>query len=326
MKIPVSLKIDDPTPVLSVYYCHHTTGFTADGREVIRYYPNSFLYDFCDVIEKWGIKGKFSIVPMPGNCGDIINGIEGVDDKDRIEWLDTVKKRVAPLFEICPEMLTHNKTVDLASGKVLDIRENDWSQTQTKETLVPYISKSLSILKEAGFDCSGVTSPWNFGIRCEAEYEAAISQAMWDVYGKKDAWYFLRCLCDMPNVKPWVAYESDGRTLVSVPSATDDKFWQTINSTETSDEYISYVADQLITADGKGGAVVKTIETGGYPIILTHWQSLASNGLFTGLRALDEVARRINSIYSDRVEWMNIKQIMELVLANKSAYPKPELD
>ncbi len=322
MKIPVTLRIDDPSPVISVYYCHHKNGFTEDGREVIRYYPNSFLNDFCDVIEKWGIKGKFSIVPMPGNCGDIINGIDGVDNKDRLEWIDTVKKRVVPLFDISPEMLTHNKVVDIETGKVLDIRENDWSQTQNRNTLAPYISKALSILKQAGFDCGGVTSPWNFAIECENEYVAAISQAMWDVYGKKESWYFLRGMYDTPNAKPWIEYESDGRTVIAVPTTAHDRIWQTIDSTETSNEYISHVADQLITADGKGGDVVKTVETGGYPVIITHWQSLASNGLFTGLRVLDEVARRIDAVYGDRVEWMNIKQITDLVLADKSSFRK----
>ena len=72
---------------------------------------------------------------------------------------------------------------------------------------------------------------------------------MYDVYGKKNAWYFLRVLRDTSDAKPWIAYEEDGRTVMSVPPTTGDVFWQTINTTETNDEYIKSVADELITEE-----------------------------------------------------------------------------
>ncbi|MBQ5791252.1 MAG: hypothetical protein IIW19_00905, partial [Clostridia bacterium] len=78
-----------------------------------------------------------------------------------------------------------------------------------------------------------------------------------------------------------------------------------------------------ITADGKSGDVVDVLETGGYPILISHWQSLMSNGLGTGLKIMEEVGRRIKLHLSDRVEWMSFEQIMELVIADKAAYPKP---
>ena len=137
MKIPISLMIDDPAPIISVYHSHHRTGFTDDGREVIRNFPNSFLFDFCDIVEKYGLKGKFSVVPMPGNAGDIINGIEGVDFDEMKLWLDTVKKRIVPNFDICPEMLTHNEAIDLKTGESTGIREYDWSNMQDRTTLTP---------------------------------------------------------------------------------------------------------------------------------------------------------------------------------------------
>ena len=40
------------------------------------------LLDFCEVMERHGIKGKFSVVPMPGNQGDIINGLKGVSKEE----------------------------------------------------------------------------------------------------------------------------------------------------------------------------------------------------------------------------------------------------
>ena len=92
-----------------------------------------------------------------------------------------------------------------------------------------------------------------------------------------------------------------------------------------------YCADNLIkngdfaklTADGKAGEILRVLNTNGYLILVTHWQSLMSNGLGTGLRVMEEVARRIEEHLSDRVVWMSFSEILEMVLADKAAYPKP---
>lgn len=334
MKYPVSLIIDDPAPVISTFYqsaCSGTTNFphaklrqeTKDGRPLVKTFSNELLYRFCDIIEHRGIKGKFSVVPMPGNQGDIVNGIVGADPDAVSEWIEVVKKRVEPRFSIGPEMLTHNLAVDLETGNALDISERDWSMTQNKETLTPYIEKALTLLRDTGFEAFGVTSPWNFGIKVEDEYAAAISQAVYEVTGRTQAWYFLRGLRDTPNAKPWVQYEEQGRIVVSIPATTGDVIWQTMDTPEQSEEYVSQIADMLITEDAKEGEIIRVMESGGYPILVTHWQSLMSNGLGTGLRVLDEVARRINENLSDSLSWMSFEEIMKLVVENKADYPKP---
>lgn len=322
-KIPVTLIIDDPAPVISVYYTHCNPKITKDGRPMIRNVPNSMLFDFCDVIERHGIKGKYSVVPMPGNEGDIINGINGVERADMELWMDTVKKRVAPLFSICPEILSHNKAVDLETGLALPQNERDWASDKDRSVLTPYISKALSLLKEAGFDASGVTSPWDFGIEVENEYVYSISKAFEDIYGKKDAWYFLRSLRGRDDAKPWLAYEGEGRRVVCIADTLNDHFWQTINTTRCDEEFVNRIADEIITKDGTAGEMIEVMNRGGYPVLITHWQSLISNGLGTGIRALDEVGKRINSLLGDKVEWMSFEEIMNLVLENKDDYPKP---
>lgn len=324
MKTPISLIIDDPAPIISVYHEHARSRTTKDGRPIIPTFSNELLFKFCDVVETYGIKGKFSVVPMPGNKGDIVNGLEGVSDKELREWLDTVKTRLIPAFTIGPEMLTHNKAVNLDDGSIIPLKERDWAATQDRSTLTPYIAKALSILKEAGFDPIGVTSPWDFGIEVEDEYEISISKAVYEVTGSSVAWFFLRGLRDTPNAKPWVAREEEDRVLVSIPATTRDKIWQTIDSTDTSDEYISKVADEVITADGKSGEMIRVLETGGYPILITHWQSLMSNGLGTGIRVLGEIGKRIKENLSEKVQWMSFEEILNLVLANKEKYPKPK--
>ena len=323
-KVPVALVIDDPAPGISVYYTHHNKTVTEDGRPLLEYNPNSTLFDFCNVIEKYGIKGKFSVVPMPGNRGDVVNGIEGFPKEDFDEWIKTVQSRVMPAFSVGPEMLTHNNAVDVSSGEMIEINECVWASDKDRTVLTPYITKAFSLLNQAGFNSRGCTSPWSFGIEVEDEYVQAVSKAVLDVYGDNNCWYYLRGLRDVPNAKPWVEYDDGERCVVSIPATTYDYIWQTIDTTDSSDEFISSVADRYITADGKGGDIVKVLESGGYPLFITHWQSLISNGSCVGMRVLEVIAERINKHLSDRVEWCSYEDIMNLVLSDKSNYPKPK--
>ena len=324
MKKPISLIIDDPAPRVFVYYEHAERRTTEDGRPLKNEVPNSFLLDFCEVMERYGLRGKFSVVPMPGGRGDIVGGIPGFPKEEIREWLDIVRSRVEKHFSICPEMLTHAQAVDLESGKLLGINEKQWAKTQDASTLTPYIAKALTLLKEAGLDPTGVTSPWDFGIEVEPEYVKAVSAAFAQVCGRSDSWYFLRSLRGVPNALPWVALSEGDRHVVAVPATASDHFWQTMNTTDTSEEYVSRIADHLITEDGASGEIPDIIAGGGWPILIAHWQSLFSNGLGTGLRALAEVARRIEKNLSGGFEWKSSEEIMRIVLERPELYPAPE--
>ena len=323
-KMPISLIIDDPAPRVFVYYEHASSRILPDGRPLVNEVPNSFLLDFCDVIETHGVKGKFSVVPMPGGRGDIVNGIPGFPQSEIEEWLEITRTRVTKLFSICPEILTHAAAVDLETGKLLEVNEKIWAQSQNEQTLTPYLAKALSLHQAAQLPVTGFTSPWDFGVTVETDYIAAIAKAFDQVLGKKDSWYFLHCLAGKENIRPWVALNDGERRVVSIPATTGDHFWQTMNTTDTSPEYIARIADELLTADGKTGEIIDTMNRGCWPILITHWQSLFSNGLGTGLKVLNEVAQRINAHLADRVEWMSFEEMMNWILQNPDAYPKPE--
>ena len=259
-KLPITFIIDDSTPFVMTPYTNREPKFTADGRPLIRFSPLQMVYDFADIIDRQKMKGKFSVIPMAGNEGDIFNGFRDVDQAGVDEWLDCARRRIAPTFSICPEMLTHYKAVDLATGNALPEREDVWASTQDRTTLTPYVTKALEMIKQAGFDCHGVTSPWYFAKEVEDEYTAALSKAMFDVYGYKSAYYFLHQLRGVPGAKPWISYEDGDRCTVAIPGVTRDWFWETMDSTDTSDEYVSHVADHYITADGKAGCIIKEID------------------------------------------------------------------
>jgi hypothetical protein len=158
----------------------------------------------------------------------------------------------------------------------------------------------------------------------EEEYVAAISQAVADTCGSEKAWYFLRSRRNQPNAKPWVALDDGKRALVSIPSTLNEHFWQTIDNPDDSDAHLLSIADKFLTEDGKEGEILRVLDTGGWPILCCHWQSLFSNGTEAGLKILEIVASRINRHLSHRVQWMSFEEIMSLVLANKQMYPKPQ--
>ena len=101
MPTPISLIIDDSCPLVHVYACHrrdvhHRELVTPDGRPIQLWIPNEFLVRFCDIVERWGMAGKFSVVAMPGGLGDVVNGIEGRDPAETREWLEIAKTRLGP--------------------------------------------------------------------------------------------------------------------------------------------------------------------------------------------------------------------------------------
>ena len=96
--------------------CHKKPPLTEDGRELVEIIPNDFLDRFCDVVERRGMAGKFSIVPAPGGRGDMVRGIEGFDPQITRDWLETAKRRLSARWDFCSEGITHNLALNLKDG------------------------------------------------------------------------------------------------------------------------------------------------------------------------------------------------------------------
>jgi hypothetical protein len=139
------------------------------------------------------------------------------------------------------------------------------------------------------------------------------------VNGLTSSWYFLHMELERLDRHPWIAYQDERRTLVSIAGNVDDYFWRTIDTARTDSEFVGEIADRLLTVEGRAGRIVEILDAGGWPVLVTHWQSLFSNGLETGLAALDEVGRRIEEHLSKRVEWKRCSEITQLVRSVISA-------
>jgi hypothetical protein len=315
-RVPIALLVDDGCPLVHVYRyhwedVHHQTPQTSDGRPLLDVIPNAFLDRFCDVVQRHGMAGKFSIVPAPAGLGDVVRGISGFDPQLTHAWMQTARTRLAERFDFCPEGLTHNLAVDLATGAFLPEGELQWSHSQDRTTLTPYLSRQLELLQSAGIDATGITSCWTFGQKVEAEYLVAMTTALKQVYGRDFSWYFLHIWHRFPASRPYIAYQQGKTTLVSINSTVDDFFWATINSPRTDADYIASITDHLLTADGRGGAIREVLDAGGWPILMTHWQSFFANGLETGLAVLDLLGERVQTTLANEVEWSSCLEIAE---------------
>jgi hypothetical protein len=284
MAVPIGLIVDDSCPLVHVFRSHwidvhHEPPLTKDGRPLLETIPNAFLDRFCDVVEKHGICGKFSIVPAPGGQGDVVRGIAGHDQALTREWLETMKRRLGPL-PASAQRITHNLAVNLAEGAA--IRARTVVAGADRATLTPYLIRQLELLRDAGVDATGVTSPWVFGIKVEPEYVASIAAAQRAVYGRRFSWYFLHMLNEKPDSRPWIALETDEHTLVSIPSNVDDAWWQTIDSPRSDAAYERHRRSGPDT--GWPPAVRVSAGRRRLAVLLTHWQCCSPTALKPGWR------------------------------------------
>jgi len=315
MSIPITFIVDDPGPLVNVFWWHVAARSDSDvprlnsGEPVVRDVPVDFLSEFADVIARRGIGGKFTVLPCPGALGKISEGWPGCDRRALDEWITITRKEIMPAMDITPEIHTHAAALDLDTMQPLGENERDWASHQTEATLTPYIAAALRSLNEVGLQATGVTSPWDFGIEVEPDYQRAIRAAMKDVNDRAQTWFFLHTAYRSNEFRSQVVHHEGDEWLVSICSQCNDFIWDTMETPETRSAYVCSVADQFLTEDGQGGRLAELFNAG-IPIVFhTHWQSLFSNGRRTGLRVLDEVGRRIQALWGDDVRWVKCSEL-----------------
>ena len=175
--LPVSLIIDDSVPCLNALYYFrlqvNQEGY--EGHE--RLIPLDFLKQFADVCQKWGIRGKFTVLPYPAGLGTILDGWEGCDRGELAAWLELTRLAITPQFDITPEILTHTLALDLKTHHLIPEAEHLWMAKRTQAELAEYMSTAVDLLRQAGFAPTGITKPCFFkGDR--PAYDRAVLQAI----------------------------------------------------------------------------------------------------------------------------------------------------
>jgi hypothetical protein len=316
-KTPISLIIDDGSPVDPLFY-------ELPGYETPFLVPAEFTQRVAETFDRFDLRGKFTVIPMPSCLGRLDQSLKRVPADHLATWLKLVRERIAPRFDITPEFLTHMQAYNLKTGKYQHIYEDVWITGAPPEEIVEYFTLAFTILNNVGLPATGITSPWVSGIDVEKKYAQALADAQWKVYNRKLTWYFLHATeWDAPRPCS-IEYENRerGQVVVSVPANAKDIFWSM--DFPTRDERLTYIKqsiDRLASPDGRTGRIRELIDSGRPVVLVTHWQSLYTQGTGLGLEGLAMLAERIQKAFGSNLEWVTCSEQARRYVAST----KPDL-
>ena len=318
-RVPVSLIIDDSTCLVNLaHFCIpqfaevFPTQYKQDWRKLPREIPDDFVRKFAEWSHHHGVKGKYSIVPYPACVGWVDKEMPGWSRKQLEESLQLVRESIMPDWDIHPEMVTHTWVIDTKTGRPYPERTEKfmenwrWTDGKSVDQLTDYLSYALSILKNAGLPCEGVTTPGGFGNRVLPQLSQATFEACRSVFKTEIPHYFRHLYTDDRSVKPRVEYASgletdDPRCVVSIIGCTGDWFggWDGLERGSV---------DQFITADLLGGRLPQVIAMEEPAIMVCHWPGIYFNGEEVGFNIFKEIVKRLNQRY-DNLIWMKLSEI-----------------
>ena len=319
-RVPVSFIIDDSTALVNMaYYGIPQFGevfpenYKQDWRSLPREIPDSFVVEFLDWCDANGVKGKYSMVPYPACTGWLHRYIPGWTEKELRDSISIVREKAMPNWDIHPEMISHTRVIDIKTGlpypyATPDYMENwEWSQKRSSDELGEYIAYALNVLKEAGLDCDGVTTPGGFAHKNIPNLARGTQLAVREVFGHQVAHFFRDVVTEKgKSVQPQIFHaerlDADQASCsVHIIACTGDWFGGWDGLTPGS-------ADRFITEDGKSGRMVEVIESEEPAIFICHWPGIYYNGEKLGFNIFKTVVNRLHATY-DHLHWMKLTEI-----------------
>jgi hypothetical protein len=319
-RVPVSMIIDDSTCLVNMaYYGIPQFGevfpeqYKQDWRSLPHEIPDSFVREFGEWSIENGVKGKYSVVPYPACTGWVNRFIPGWTKAELQKSLDLIREVIVPNWDIHPEMVSHTRVIDIKTGKPFpeptpEFMENwEWSQNKSVDELAAYQAYALAILKDAGLECEGLTTPGGYGSRNQNNLALSTLEAVRDVYHAEIPHFFRDLFTEKDkSVAPVVLHPSglegtDPKCVVSVIGCTGDWFggWDGLEPGDVN---------KFISNDLSSGRMVDVIESGEPAIMVCHWPGLYFNGKKIGFNILKEIKRRLDQKY-DSLIWMRLGEI-----------------
>lgn len=318
-RVPLSFIIDDSTCLVNLAHFgipHFAEVFPnrykQDWRKLPREIPDSFVRKFGEWSRENGVKGKYSIVPYPACVGWVDRDMPGWTRRQLQDSIALVRDFMTKDWDIHPEMITHTFAINTKTGRPYPDRTNDylentgWSVGKSADELADYMAYALRILKNAGFECEGVTTPGGFGNRSRPALSLGTLQACRDVYKTEIPHYFRHLFTDDRSVVPRVENvrgldTDDPRCVVSIIGCTGDWFggWDGLNRGSV---------DRFITSDLESGRMVDVIERSEPAIMVCHWPGIYYNGEEFGFQIFKDVVGRLHNRF-DNLIWMKLSEI-----------------
>lgn len=319
-KVPLSFIIDDSTCLVNLaHFCIPQFAsvfpdrYRQDWRKLPREIPDDFVRKFADWCGEREIKGKYSIVPYPACVGWVDRELPGWTHQQLQQSIQLVNDRLAPGWDIHPEMISHTWAIDIRTGRPYPQRTQDFMENWgfsvglTPDQMTDYLAYALRILKNAGFTCDGVTTPGGFGNRSRKSLSIGALRACREVFQAEIPHYFRHLYTDDRSVAPRVEnarrIDSDqAECVVSIIGCTGDWFggWDGLTPGES---------DKFITADLQSGRMVEVIQRQEPAIMVCHWPGIYYNGEELGFQIFQTVVQRVHERFRDQVVWMKLSEI-----------------
>lgn len=320
-RVPVSFIIDDSTCLVNLAHFAmpqfaETWPDRADYQKPWwrwpREIPDAFVRRFGEWCAERGVRGKYSIVPQPACVGWVDRELPGWSYRQLDASLQLVRELLLPGWDIHPEMATHTRVIDTRTGRPYPDRGPDWMENwnwttgKSVEQLTEYLSYSLTILKNAGLPCEGITTPGGFAGRVVPELAQATLRSVRDVFQAEIPHYFKFLYTGAESVAPRVEYARGLETeqpecVVSVIGCTGDWFGGWDGDTPGS-------PDLFITEDLQTGRMVDVIQRGEPAIMVCHWPGIYYNGSEHGFQVFQTVVDRLHRRF-DHLKWMKLSEI-----------------
>ena len=325
LRTPLSLIVDDSCPVINLTYFWiqqrqawkaqfaPTAPFRASDGDPAKLgcVPETIPADFAMKWGEWcgeqGIRGKFSLVPYPAGVARVDQGFPGYPRQEFERWMQAYREIIWPNFDLTCEMITHTHVLDLKRWEMTTAWEQyEWADPPL-EPLTDYIATAMTLLRDAGIPCEGVTSPGGFGSRQESAYAQATLDAAIRVNGNTRPFYFMRVHVApdaWPDVPIWHAQREEGIAIASIIGCTDDWFGNWTG-------YDPGNPDLFITDDLQGGCLPPVLEKELPCVLVSHWPGFYFGGEEVGFRVLQEVKRRLDRYDPDgtATRWMKTSEI-----------------
>ena len=319
-KVPLSFIIDDSTCLVNLaHFCIPQFAevfpdrYKQDWRKLPREIPDDFVRKFADWCGERDVKGKYSIVPYPACVGWVDRDMPGWTKKELEQSIKLVNERLAPNWDIHPEMISHTWAINTKTGRPFETRDQNFMENWgysvglTPDQMTDYLAYALKILKNAGFQCEGVTTPGGFGNRARRSLSLGTLRSCKQVYQAEIPHYFRHLYTDDRSVAPRVEFAKDidgdkAECVVSIIGCTGDWFggWDGLTPGNVN---------KFITNDLTTGRMVEVIEKGEPAIMVCHWPGIYYNGEELGFNIFKTAVERIHKRYEQRVIWMKLAEI-----------------
>ena len=325
--------IVDDVPIAAAYwmrlqqlafgYVPTETGWGHRWRELASsaFLRISDLRGFADFVERNEIRGKFSVLPCPAGLGRIDQSVRGLSDSDLTEFLEIVRSRIAPRFDITPEVLTHTLAIRPATGALLPHTEIAWLThllaSGRTEDLKEYLRQAWTILHNVGLQPHGLTlggmddksgiaagKMANRGDYCEELAKALLAVEVEFNPTTARSFIFGPFASNAERARtrnfPRVILETDrGARVYKLTALGHDPAFPLLHG----DGDLAKSIDNLISPDLGHGQWVEAAEQGHALVVVTHAQTLNAANTGMGLDMFSESVRRLRQRYGNRLVW-----------------------